>query len=45
MSSEDEPIITRNVPGSTTKYILRSQIARAIFGRINLTVLLSPGIR
>src|SRR5205807_2381001 len=45
ISSEPEPIITLNFPGSTTKCICRSQRARSWGFKIKVTVLVSPGWR
>lgn len=45
MSSEEDPTITLNVPGSRTKRMLRSHSARSSGMSVKVSVLISPGFK
>ena len=45
ISSDDCPIITINLPGSTVQFMFLSRIARSSGCRVKVTVFFSPGLR
>gem|GEM_PF-5160621 len=45
ISSDDCPIITINLPGSTVQFMFLSRMARSSGCRVKVTVFFSPGLR